>query len=83
MPRGIIKFYSEHRGYGFISCEKNTASPNSVPRDDVSDASDADEVYVHYSQIKGMRSPQEGQKVTFDVRNGDRGLEAVNVKLVS
>jgi CspA family cold shock protein len=83
MQRGIIKFYSEHRGYGFISCERKAAISNSAPRDKVNELSYVDEVYVHYSQIKGMRSPQEGQRVTFDVRDGDRGLEAVNVKLVS
>jgi CspA family cold shock protein len=72
MPKGIIKFYNESRGYGFISCDPSTAA-----------ADPGDEVYVHYSQIEGRRSPREGQAVTFDVKSGDRGLEAVNVQLVS
>lgn len=65
MPRGVIKFYSEHRGYGFISSEEARD-----PRV---------EIYVHYSQIKGVKSPREGQLVTFDVKDGERGPEAVNV----
>jgi CspA family cold shock protein len=82
MPRGIIKFYSEHRGYGFISCDHRAVTSDSNPRDNVSEISSVDEVYVHYSQVKGMGLPREGQRVTFDLKNGDRGLEAVNVQLI-
>jgi len=69
MLRGVIKFYSEDRGYGFISTEER------------SDA--RDELYVHYSQIQGSSPPHEGQAVVFEVKDGDRGPEAVNVKVVS
>ncbi len=69
MLRGVIKFYSEPRGYGFIRSEE--------------DRNPRAEVYLHYSQIKGVRPPREGQAVTFDVKDGDRGPEAVNVHLVS
>ena len=69
MQKGVIKFYSERRGYGFIRREENRD-----PRA---------EIYVHYSQIKGVRSPREGQAVTFDVKDGERGPEAVNVHRVS
>jgi len=72
MLRGVIKFYNQSRGYGFISCEETVVAPGS-----------GSDVYVHYSQIEGLGSPQEGQTVTFDVKNGDRGPEAVNVHLVS
>lgn len=72
MLRGVIKFYNESRGYGFISCDEKAVAPGS-----------GSEVYVHYSQIEGLGSPQEGQTVTFEVKNGDRGPEAVNVHLVS
>jgi CspA family cold shock protein len=74
MPRGIIKFYSEHRGYGFISCEESAVAV---------DSASGNELYVHYSQFKGLRSPHEGQAVTFEVRDGERGLEAVNVHTTS
>ena len=63
MPRGIIKYFSDNRGYGFIESDDN------------------ENIYVHYSAIKeaGYRTLKEGQKVWFDVREGQRGLEAVNV----
>ncbi|MGD8414081.1 MAG: cold shock domain-containing protein [Candidatus Latescibacterota bacterium] len=69
MAKGVIKFYSDRRGYGFIRSEDNR-SPSA-------------EVYVHYSQLRGFRSPREGQIVTFDLKEGERGPEAVNVNLVS
>lgn len=69
MPRGVIKFYSEPRGYGYI---RRDGGPGL-----------RDEIYVHYSQIEGTNSPKEGQAVTFEIRDGDRGLEAVNVRLAS
>lgn len=72
MLRGIIKFYNQSRGYGFISCNETVVAPGS-----------GSDVYVHYSQIEGLGSPQEGQTVTFEVKNGDRGPEAVNVHLVT
>ena len=72
MLRGIIKFYSERRGYGFIrySGPESSASPGS-----------GGDVYVHYSQIDDPGALCEGQMVTFDIKNGDRGPEAVNVQL--
>jgi CspA family cold shock protein len=72
MPRGVLKFYSERRGYGFICCEEpGSAAINGSGGD----------VFVHYSQMHGLGAPREGQLVTFDLRNGARGPEAVNVQL--
>jgi CspA family cold shock protein len=63
MPRGIIKFFNDTKGYGFIESEQRS------------------NIYVHFSEIKnhGYKTLQEGQEVWFDVRSGQRGLEAVNV----
>ena len=72
MLKGTIKFYSERRGYGFICCEDPISAALSCSGGDV---------YVHYSQVVDMGAPQEGQAVTFDVRNGERGPEAINVQL--
>lgn len=83
MLRGIIKFFSEYRGYGFISCDGAAVEPDAGPREVLSELSSVEEVYVHYSQIRGGSPPREGQRVTFDLKNGDRGPEAVNVRLVS
>lgn len=64
MPRGVIKFFNDHKGYGFIE----------------SDAKDT--IYVHYSSIRkgGYKTLKEGEKVWFDVKEGQRGLEAVDVR---
>lgn len=63
MPRGIIKFFNESKGYGFIESDQR------------------DNIFVHYSAIKqdGYKTLREGEEVWFDVRQGQRGLEAVNV----
>lgn len=63
MPRGIIKFFNEQKGYGFIESDQK------------------DSIFVHHSSIKqeGYRTLKEGQEVWFDVRQSQRGLEAVNV----
>ena len=63
MPRGVIKFFNEDKGYGFI---ENDQRGN---------------IFVHFSSIKkeGFRTLKEGEEVWFDLREGQRGLEAVNV----
>lgn len=73
MPRGIIKFFNDSRGYGFIEADE---TPESKRR----------ELYVHHSQIAdepGYRTLREGETVTFDIREGEQGLEAVNVHRVA
>lgn len=64
MPNGIITYFSENRGYGFIEYDE------------------VDRIFVHHSQIQanGYRTLKEGEKVTFEVKKGRRGLEAVNVQ---
>ncbi|EEW54126.1 cold-shock protein [Limosilactobacillus antri] len=63
MEQGTVKWFNNDKGYGFISRESG------------------DDVFVHFSAIQGegFKSLDEGQKVTFDVEEGDRGLQAVNV----
>lgn len=63
MPEGKVKWFNERRGFGFIE------------QDDGSD------VFVHYTAIqgKGFRTLREGQRVTFEVQEGAKGLQAVNV----
>jgi len=63
MPRGTISFFNETKGYGFIESDRD------------------DNVFVHHSAIKkgGYKTLQEGQEVWFDVKVGQRGVEAVNV----
>lgn len=63
MEQGTVKWFNNDKGYGFISRESG------------------DDVFLHFSAIQGegFKSLDEGQKVTFDVEEGDRGLQAVNV----
>jgi CspA family cold shock protein len=63
MAQGTVKFFNSEKGFGFISRE------------------DGDDVFVHFSNINGTgyRSLDEGQKVEFEIGQGRKGPEAVNV----
>ena len=61
---GTVKWFNNSKGYGFIS------------RDE-----DKGDVFVHYSAISGdgFKSLDEGQRVEFNVEQGNKGLQATNV----
>jgi CspA family cold shock protein len=63
MANGIVKWFNDSKGFGFIEQE------------------DGDDVFVHHSGINasGFKSLNEGDRVTFDVEQGQKGLAAVNV----
>ena len=63
MAEGTVKWFSEKKGYGFIEQE------------------DGQDLFVHYSSIDmaGFKTLSEGQKVSFEVEESDRGLVAKNV----
>ncbi len=64
MPEGRVKWFNEKKGYGFIS------------RDD------GEDVFVHYSEIvtDGFKTLTEDQEVSFEIKDGPKGLQATNVK---
>ena len=66
MARGTVKWFSDPKGYGFISSE------------------DQKELFVHHSAIEGsgFRTLHEGDRVEFEVRHSDRGVEASHVTLI-
>ena len=66
VPEGTVKWFSNEKGYGFIEREGG------------------DDVFVHFSQIAqdGYKSLEQGQRVSFEVTEGPKGLQAAEVKLV-
>jgi CspA family cold shock protein len=61
--RGTVKWFNNQKGYGFISDESGN------------------DVFVHYSglNMEGFKSLEEGQEVEYDVTEGAKGPQAVNV----
>ncbi|WBP86641.1 cold-shock protein [Kitasatospora cathayae] len=64
---GTVKWFNDEKGYGFITPE---AGPD---------------LFVHFRAIEGsgFKSLVEGQKVTFEVTQGQKGLQADKVRLVT
>ncbi|MBS7576846.1 MULTISPECIES: cold-shock protein [unclassified Enterococcus] len=64
MSNGTVKWFNAEKGFGFITGEDNK------------------DLFVHFSGIQsdGFKSLDEGQAVTFDTEEGQRGLQAVNVR---
>ncbi|KLJ60227.1 cold-shock protein [Streptococcus agalactiae] len=66
MTQGTVKWFNSEKGFGFISSETGA------------------DVFAHFSEIKvdGFKTLEEGQKVTFDIQDGQRGPQATNINLV-
>jgi cold shock protein len=64
LANGIVKWFNDRKGYGFIQQENG------------------EDIFVHYSSIDmaGYKSLAEGEQVTFEVEEGDRGPVAKNVQ---
>ncbi len=63
MAQGTVKWFNPEKGFGFISTENGQ------------------DVFAHFSAIQtnGFKTLEEGQKVAFDVEEGQRGPQAVNI----
>jgi len=66
MTEGTVKWFNDRKGFGFISQD------------------DGEDVFVHFSSIDmpGFKKLEEGDRVSFEVEQGDRGLQAKNVKKI-
>ncbi|MCM1992102.1 MULTISPECIES: cold-shock protein [Oceanirhabdus] len=60
---GTVKWFNSEKGFGFIAGE------------------DGNDIFVHFSQIQkeGYKSLEEGQEVSYEVGEGQKGPQAVNV----
>ena len=63
MSKGVVRRFNNQRGFGFIS------------------DSEGNDVFVHYTGIsgEGFKTLEEGQEVEFDIVQGEKGPQAVNV----
>ncbi|MDQ0229270.1 cold-shock protein [Metabacillus malikii] len=66
MAQGRVKWFNAEKGFGFIEVEGG------------------EDVFVHFSSIQGegYKSLDEGQEVTFDIEQGNRGPQAANVQKI-
>ncbi len=64
MPEGKVKWFNEKKGFGFISTDEGK------------------DIFVHYSEIEqdGFKTLHQDQRVSFEVREGPKGLQAIHVK---
>ena len=63
MPKGKVKWFNNQKGYGFITPESGS------------------DVFVHHSAIQGegYKTLEEGQDVEFEITQGPKGSQAINV----
>lgn len=66
MNKGTVKWFNAEKGFGFITSE------------------DGKDLFAHFSEIKkdGFKTLEEGQNVTFEIKEGQKGPQAANIVVV-
>jgi len=64
MQTGIVKWFNDAKGFGFIKPDAG-----------------GDDLFAHFSEVRadGFKTLQENQRVSFEVKNGPKGLQAANI----
>ena len=67
MATGTVEWFNDTKGFGFVSPDDG-----------------GDDLFAHFSEIQadGFKTLQDGQKVSFDVTQGKKGLQASNIKVL-
>lgn len=67
MEVGVVKWFNNAKGFGFINTEGNEA-----------------DIFAHFSAIEmeGYRSLKAGQRVSFELVDGEKGAQAVNISVI-
>ena len=65
MATGTVKWFNDAKGYGFITPDDG-----------------GEDLFAHFSAIKmdGFKTVKQGQRVTFDLKEGEKGKQADNIK---
>lgn len=65
MATGTVKFFNEAKGFGYITSDE-----------------DGNDFFVHFSEVQsaGLKSLQDGQRVSFDVKVDKKGKQASNIQ---
>ena len=65
MATGTVKWFNDAKGYGFITPDDG-----------------GEDLFAHFSAIKmdGFKTLKQGQRVTFDLKEGEKGKQADNIK---
>jgi CspA family cold shock protein len=65
MAKGTVKWFNDAKGFGFITPDDG-----------------GEDVFAHFSEVKaeGFKSLTEKQKVSFEIREGQKGLQAANIQ---
>ncbi|CDZ16459.1 Cold shock-like protein CspA [Candidatus Johnevansia muelleri] len=67
MATGTVKWFNNNKGYGFITPDCG-----------------GDDLFAHFSEIQsdGFKSLEDGQKVSFEITEGKKGLQASSIKVM-